>query len=118
MNCLHCAETLQILEYEHDEQKAHAFLSSKKIDPASGGLLTKAAVQHLRRRLPTAKAPAQDGADEVWGLPHHVLVQADRSSVHDSLEKPRRYSTRSNDTGYESLEELCAERGVEQELQF
>ncbi|EXJ89112.1 hypothetical protein A1O3_02176 [Capronia epimyces CBS 606.96] len=109
MNCLHCAETLQRLDYERDQDTALAFFSSQKLDHTDADLLTRAAVKHLLQRLPMIEGPGLTGGEEVRHLPHNVFVKADMSSVYDSLEKmPRRYSTHSNDTGYESQEDAVA----------
>lgn len=105
-NCLHCAETLQVLEYEQDREKALALFFSKELDHTGTDLLTKAAVRHLLRQLPMVELPVPTGVEEVRDLPHDTFAKADESNAYDSLEKmPRRYSTHSNDTGYESLED-------------
>ncbi|EXJ94924.1 hypothetical protein A1O1_00042 [Capronia coronata CBS 617.96] len=106
MNCLHCAETLQMMDYEHDQERAVAFFSSKKLDYTDNDLLTRSAVQYLLRRLPMIDMPVLAGGEEVRDLPHDIVAGADMSSTHNSQGKmSRRHSTHSNDTGYESQED-------------
>jgi len=104
-NCLHCAKTLQILDFEQDQEKAIAYFHSKGSWDATDDLLAKASLTYLQRRLPPIQAPVPiTGADEVRLLPYDPYSAADVSVQ----SKPRRhssYSNQSNDTGYESQDD-------------
>ena len=118
-NCLHCAKTLQILEYDQDSEKALSFYFSRRIDITRGGLLTQAAEKHLLRRLPMIGTLAFASGEEVRVLPHNVIFPADMLGVQNSMEKlPRRYSTLSNDTGYESQDDSLSSWGLDREVRW
>ncbi|OCT53426.1 HLH transcription factor [Cladophialophora carrionii] len=103
LNCLHCAETLQILDHEKDANKARAFFEAKTLEIHSTQLLARAALTHLLWRLPLIKTPAPAGREEVGITPHDRIFTADVSVMRNSRGKPpRRYSTISTDSGYES----------------
>ncbi|KIW78736.1 hypothetical protein Z517_08575 [Fonsecaea pedrosoi CBS 271.37] len=108
MNCLHCAETLRILDREdHDlkdnETEALAFFNSKKLEIEHTHLLAQAARKHLLRRLPAIEKPATAGREEVRVLPHDHIYAADVLGMQNSQNKiPRRYSETSTDSGYDS----------------
>ncbi|ETI27944.1 hypothetical protein G647_00393 [Cladophialophora carrionii CBS 160.54] len=103
LNCLHCAETLQILDHEKDPNKARAFFEAKTLEIHSTQLLARAALTHLLWRLPLIKTPAPAGREEVGITPHDHIFAADVSVMRSSKGKPpRRYSTISTDSGYES----------------
>lgn len=116
MNCLHCAQTLEILDHGHDQDKALTFFSSKSLDSTSPNLLSQAALTHLLRRLPAIANPAAGGGEEVRVLPHGLSVAADALGMRNSGEKmPRRHSTHSNDTGYESQDDSISSWGLDRE---
>ncbi|EXJ72731.1 uncharacterized protein A1O5_03878 [Cladophialophora psammophila CBS 110553] len=108
MNCLHCAETLRILDCEDGnaediQERALAFFYSKNLQIENTHLLTQAARKHLLRRLPAMDDPAIAGREEVRVLPHDHIFSADVLGMHDSENKiPRRYSATSTDSGYDS----------------
>ena len=107
LNTLHCAQTLEVLETKEESSKALDFFLCKTIETENTQSLTRAAVKHLLRRLPVSGIPAAAaaaGREEVGLLPHDRMSgQADVSVLHHSKSKPpRRYSTISNDSGYDS----------------
>ncbi len=103
LNCLHCAETLRILDNEKDGNKARAFFASKKLENENTHLLTQAALKHLLWRLPLIETPVAAGREEVGITPHDRIVSADVSIMTNSTSKTlRRYSTLSHDSGYDS----------------
>ncbi|KIY00512.1 uncharacterized protein Z520_04197 [Fonsecaea multimorphosa CBS 102226] len=108
LNCLHCAETLQILDREdhstqENQETALAFFSSKNLEIESTYLLTQAARKHLLGRLPAIENPATAGREEVRALPHDHIFAADVLGMQNSRNKiPRRYSETSTDSGYVS----------------
>ncbi|EXJ64023.1 hypothetical protein A1O7_00358 [Cladophialophora yegresii CBS 114405] len=103
LNCLHCAETLQILDHENDPNKARAYFEAKTLEINSTQLLARAALTHLLWRLPLINTPARAGREEVGITPHDHIFAADVSVLRSSKGKsPRRYSTISTDSGYES----------------
>ncbi|KIX05724.1 uncharacterized protein Z518_03696 [Rhinocladiella mackenziei CBS 650.93] len=119
MNCLHCAKTLQILEYDHDQEKALSYFSSKGLDTANASILTQAAVKHLLRRLPMIRAPAPAGGEEVRALSHGIIFAADVLGSKNSMEKyPRRDSIHSNDTGYESQDDSISSWGLDRDVRL
>ncbi|KIW45610.1 uncharacterized protein PV06_03988 [Exophiala oligosperma] len=110
LNCLHCARTLQILDYEQNEKKARTHFSSKALDNVNVGLLTKAALAYLHQRLPEVQLPVLTaGKDEVRLLPNDQESSADLFAQ----SKLRRYSSYSNDTGYESQDDSLSSWGFE-----
>ena len=103
LNCLHCAKTVQIFDMNNDATEARAFLNSREIEAEATQLLTQAALKHLLWRLPLIETPAPAGREEVGSLSHDRVFTADVSVLQISKSKtPRRYSTISNDSGYDS----------------
>lgn len=118
LNCLHCAKTLQILDYENDTEKALSFFFSKPLESLNASLLTRAALKHLHRRLPMVGTPAAAGGQEVRVLPRDVIDAADMSGAPNSQGKlPRRSSMTSNDTGYESQDDSISSWDLDQDSQ-
>ncbi|KIW73606.1 hypothetical protein, variant [Phialophora macrospora] len=64
LNCLHCAETLRILDHDNDPNKARAFFEAKTLAINSTQLLAQAALKHLLWRLPLIETPAPAGREE------------------------------------------------------
>ena len=118
LNCLHCAKALQILDYENDPEKARTFFSSQNIEPENAHLLTRAALKHLLCRLPLIETPAPAGREEVRILPHGHMFVADVSGMqHSEGKMPRRYSTISNDSGYDSSDASISSWDIDLEVQ-
>ncbi|KAJ9608289.1 Clr6 histone deacetylase associated PHD protein-2 Cph2 [Cladophialophora chaetospira] len=104
LNCLHCAKTLRIMDQENDGNKARDFFVSKKLESENTHLLTQAALKHLLWRLPLIERPAAAAGEEVGiAPPHDHVSSADVLVMTNSKSKTlRRYSTVSNDSGYDS----------------
>ena len=103
LGCLQVAKTLQTLGNEKTATEARAFLASKALETDSTQVLTQAALKHLLWRLPLVETPALADSEEVGSPLHNRLFAADVSILQNSKStKPRRYSTISNDSGYES----------------
>ena len=108
LNCLHCAKTLQILECERDEDKAVAYFCSRNVDTTNANLLSKAAAAHVLRQLPAIASSASADREEVRILPRDFGQEADLLPQRSMEKSSRRYSTLSNDTGYESQDDVTS----------
>lgn len=118
LNCLHCAKTLQILDCERDEDKAVAYFCSRGVDTTNANLLSKAAVAYVLRRLPVIDRSTPAGREEVRLLPCDFAQEAD-SLPQSSMEKlSRRYSILSNDTGYESQDDLTPLQNLDRDVRL
>lgn len=111
VNCLHCAETLNVLEHE-GAAKAAAFYISRPVDVSTANLLTRAATKHLLRQLSIRGMPVAAGGEEVRNMPYGNSFETDVLDQSNS-KVPRRTSVISNDTGYESLDESVSSWGFE-----
>ncbi|KAI1623762.1 hypothetical protein EDD37DRAFT_632442 [Exophiala viscosa] len=118
LNCLHCAKTLQILECERDEDKAVAYFCSRNVDTTNANLLSKAAVACVLRRLPAITSSASADREEVRILPRDFGQEADSLPQRSMEKSSRRYSTLSNDTGYESQDDLTSSGGLDRDVRL
>ncbi|KIV98241.1 hypothetical protein PV10_01908 [Exophiala mesophila] len=111
VNCLHCAETLNVLEHE-GATKAAAFYVSQPVDVSTANLLTRSVTKHLLRQLSIHGMPVAAGGDEVRNMPYGNSFDTDVLDQ-SNPKVPRRTSVISNDTGYESLDESISSWGFE-----
>lgn len=116
-NSLHCAKSLAILDHEHDAEKARAYFLSKQFEDNNTQMLTQASRKYLLWRLQIVEQPASAGREEVGFPPHDHKYIADVLGVRDSKsKKPRRLSTMSSDSGYDSQDAALSSWDIDLEM--